>query len=332
MGQLCAKNSSQPKKYSQQIKNQLDLHSGVVFQNYGDLLLSNSYVIMPIRFDFLGLVIDIGRVLHTIDRTVDNIRVVSDKDEYFFDMMNDLKVFQMELRTKVLYISDFMTGLNTGKTSRTKRGMLDVVGSMASALFGVATEDQIDSLNDILLNIGTLTDENARNLNILDRFAELTTDHIEKLRHAQAKTIKSISMILNQTNALTKLAKNVEHRQLIGHSFSKLTANVLELGEASDQLIDGLRNMFSGNLDNRIIDNSYFSKVLEEIERWGHHLLASHKNKLLSTYRQLTTVTGVFDEEKDEIQFFLAIPVTNTISIPKLTLFKVDAFPVPVKK
>lgn len=90
-----------------------------------------------------------------------------------------------------------------------------MVGSIASTLFGLATESQLEGLNNILTNINELTDENASKLNILNKIVELSTDRIDKMRHAQIKTLNSIEIIVNQTRLLAKLQKNSEHREIV---------------------------------------------------------------------------------------------------------------------
>lgn len=73
----------------------------------------------------------------------------------------------------------------------------------------------MEGLNNILTNINELTDENASKLNILNKIVELSTDRIDKMRHAQIKTLNSIEIIVNQTRLLAKLQKNSEHREIV---------------------------------------------------------------------------------------------------------------------
>ena len=259
-----------------------DKSSGVIFQGTGELIMSNSFVIIPINFTFHELIINLGRLRVNIGRSISNIRPYEEGDELLTDMIKDLEIMEAEVDAKVAFIYDFLYGLapvNNNILHRTKRGAVNLVGNIANALFGVATEKQLDGLNKVLANISELSDENAKNLNIIDNVLTLTTDHLDKMRHSQEKIWDTVKRVVNQTMVLNKLQKKVEHRELLAHTFSKLSVNLVEFSETANQLIDGIRVMFGGKLDNRIIDNKYFSFLLDEIRRHEHNLLVNDKNK-----------------------------------------------------
>ena len=311
-----------------------DKSSGVIFQGTGELIMSNSFVIIPINFTFHELIINLGRLRVNIGRSISNIRPYEEGDELLTDMIKDLEIMEAEVDAKVAFIYDFLYGLapvNNNILHRTKRGAVNLVGNIANALFGVATEKQLDGLNKVLANISELSDENAKNLNIIDNVLTLTTDHLDKMRHSQEKIWDTVKRVVNQTMVLNKLQKKVEHRELLAHTFSKLSVNLVEFSETANQLIDGIRVMFGGKLDNRIIDNKYFSFLLDEIRRHEHKLLVNDKNKIISTYRALTTITAMYDTTFNSVHFFLALPVTDTVALPMLNLYQINAFPVPVR-
>ena len=289
-----------------------DLSNGVVFHETGELVLSNTFVIVPVKFSFEDLLNSMHKIREGIQITMANIRPFKNNDTLIGSLTHDLDILDSTVTSKIAKIYDFFYGLQSSSTSfRSKRGALDVVGDIASTLFGVATENQLNGLNKILSNINELSVENANRLNILNKVIDLSVNRIDKMRNSQIRVHLALERLVNQTNLFVKMQSNLEHKELIAHSFTKLSLTFLETSEISDQIISGVSVMFSGKLDNRVISNKYLNYLLSEVTKNNHKLLLGNKNKLLNTYKELTSVTASFDIDLKNIHFFLSLPITN---------------------
>ena len=305
-----------------------DLSNGVVYIEQNDLVLSNNYVIVPITFTFEHLINNVFKIREGIDNTLGF--VPSNNSDPFLNMLvNDLNVLKEEVIGEISKIYDFFYSLRPVNT-RQKRGAINFIGEIASTLFGVATTEQLSALDTALSNFHELSEENANKLNILNKVVQLSTSEIDKLRKSQIATMRAVSGLLNTTKELANFENDLAKRQVVSHSFSKLALSLLELAESSDVLIDGVRTMFSGKIDERIISNKFFGSILNKVTQGGHKLLTSKTNELL-VYKVITTVSSFFDTELKVIKYFLALPITNDIRLPTFKLNKIYSFPVPVK-
>ena len=244
-----------------------DLSNGVVYIEQNDLVLSNNYVIVPITFTFEHLINNVFKIREGIDNTLGF--VPSNNSDPFLNMLvNDLNVLKEEVIGEISKIYDFFYSLRPVNT-RQKRGAINFIGEIASTLFGVATTEQLSALDTALSNFHELSEENANKLNILNKVVQLSTSEIDKLRKSQIATMRAVSGLLNTTKELANFENDLAKRQVVSHSFSKLALSLLELAESSDVLIDGVRTMFSGKIDERIISNKFFGGILNKVTQGG---------------------------------------------------------------
>ena len=82
-------------------------------------------------------------------------------------------------------------------------------------LFGTATEDQINKVEEGLSQINDMSKENLRKLNIVTSIVNINTQRVSKLKNVQIKIANDVSRLYNNlANVTIKINVNSEQIQL----------------------------------------------------------------------------------------------------------------------
>ena len=166
----------------------------------------NSRVICPVKFRYNGLLTRFGNLLEGVDGI---LRSINEKNFTESEMISDIEGLKDELRRNVARITDFFYSFRVTHSNRSKRGAVDIVGTVAHSLFGLATDEQIRQVDIAINNLNTQSDEILKNLDIITSVVELTTDKLKYLRQSQIKSINSISKLYSQVQLASKDINNL---------------------------------------------------------------------------------------------------------------------------
>ena len=289
----------------------------------------NSRVICPVKFRYNGLLTRFGNLLEGVDGI---LRSINEKNFTESEMISDIEGLKDELRRNVARITDFFYSFRVTHSNRSKRGAVDIVGTVAHSLFGLATDEQIRQVDIAINNLNTQSDEILKNLDIITSVVELTTDKLKYLRQSQIKSINSISKLYSQVQLASKDINNLGQQALLEHAFSKVGITLLENFMRADELLTGIKNMFAGVFDENIINNKFLLHILSSIKLSGHRLLLPDDSLHLNTYKSILKISSVYDVYNDCFIFLLSIPTYSALQLPTFELYKLIIFPTPLKE
>lgn len=77
-----------------------DLRSGVAFQETGELVLSNTFCIVPIKFDFEGIVNNLHRIREGLELTLTYVEPLK-PDVLMQALAQDLEILIFDVKAKI---------------------------------------------------------------------------------------------------------------------------------------------------------------------------------------------------------------------------------------
>ncbi|CAL4074821.1 unnamed protein product [Meganyctiphanes norvegica] len=316
-------------KFNRQNYESNAFHKGNLFLPRGTVIIANSQIIVPIHFYHQSLVNHYATLVKGIEEILTELKPFNSTDFGLFK--EDIEAMGLEIKSKVGYIFDFFYGLKSKyRNIRVKRGAVNIIGDIGNVLFGLATQDQINDINEALNTVESQSEESLKQLNILNSAVELSAIRLDKMKIAQLKSLNTLSTLLTHTQQLSKQVMDLSKRSMLEHVFAKLGLHMLELFINSDNLVEGIKTVFSGKFDERIIENKILLNILKTIERKGHKLILPADSLSLAAYKELIKLTAIYSPERDKITLFLSIPTYAQNPLPEFSLYEVIPFPTPV--
>ena len=186
---------------------------GAIFDYQGKVQLINEYVTVDIKFQDL---IFIPSQLTEISRDIESVKIRLHDLEKLYNTKNKLlmnqifKTLEYAENTLDTAFTWFPNNQNTRnqdfRNKRTKRGLINAIGSGFKYLFGVATEDEISDIRD---RITTIQDVRRQNDMLL-----------ENLHSASRQQAIKINEIISQSTQLVQQGLNLS---LDVHTIERLT-------------------------------------------------------------------------------------------------------------
>ena len=173
-----------------------DLYKGILFIKRGELSAQNSRVIVPVTLRYKVLISQYNRLLSSLSEILNFLKVGN------FTQLNlgyeaDVHRLQKLLHLNTVRVTEFFYSYRLSHNShRPKRGAIDFVGTIGSALFGLATDEQVRNVESALRNLTGQSNANLENLNILTKVVGLAASRLDKMQTAQISSINSINRLI----------------------------------------------------------------------------------------------------------------------------------------
>ena len=251
----------------------LEININTIMQNAHETIASLDYLATHIGYSKLSKMV------------MKDVSHMKDQLQHSINLMKATKVsMSMHVESGPFYVG------------RSKRGLVNAVGSAANYLFGTSTEAEIQYLNQEIANISAAENVIAHTINkhtsILKKMSPAVDALHSKMEHFQ-EALANFNIQM----------KDAEVRMELNFLFTRanLIINRITLLEL------GLTKLLRGKVAFEIIAESNFEELLNNIEHNGVSLLFS-KNKRTITYASLSEVAPIRSESPGKLRFAILIP------------------------
>lgn len=255
-----------------------------------------------------------GSVIATLGNAISSFEI--EVNHLFDDFLNYL-----EYRT-----STSPLGAPPMRHQRRKRGALDIVGSLTNALFGVATQSQVDLIHDRLGNLEELTEQERDMLNVHSKLLNINVRKMTVIEAALIKLKKASSLahsIIDELNSNT-LALEIQTRMI-----ESLLALQISLSDIRSDIINvklGLDKMIQMELSPYIMPSDILLDALSEASLRTPGLLYPARSEFLSLYRDTIHVISRPTNIRNIFFFYLLVPLRGNPG-DMFDVFRINALP-----
>lgn len=293
------------------------MRTGVRFQYRGEIEFISSFhnVLIeikcePLLGDLLSLRADLTKISEALSRDPSlmkrEITYIKQLNLRISDLVQ--KILDMEAAEGYLAQSPI------NNYNRTKRGLLNFVGGAASYLFGLATQEDLERVNE---GIGTIKD---RDHETAQRINEQTT------------ILHKMSFHLVQTYEVVKelqaVVAEIEHRTYEDSVFEHLLwmqGNINFIYARINSIDIGIQKMKAGKIAIEIISLNAFKHLIFKLKREGKKLLFDDPKHLLR-YSDMSLVSPVPAGENLAVRFLVLLPLRD--SSYRFRLHEIQTIPI----
>lgn len=309
--------------------SKIKLKNGALFLPQGKMILSSTHVIVPVSLSTKMLENGFLQTMEAVQNIQEEARKLNQSRHNSF--LKDLDTLKGEISMEFKNVLQYLNGLRIKLDgNRSKRGALNIAGSLAKVLFGVATDKQIQKVTEALKNVENVSKQNLQRLNIVLTALKLEDERVSKLRTSQIKINNAVSKLfgklVNVTSAIGLLDQTIE----LDHEFDTVSVSFLDYRLNVIDTLNGIKNMVAGTIDNRIIPDKFLLHLLNDIKLAGHKLVLPDDLYHIFYYEKIIKVGSMYNNHLDSLVFYLSVPTFASRGIPTFDLFRVITFPTPV--
>ena len=241
------------------------------------------------------------------------------------DQINDFKEFVQFSVTKSPFYS-------VGYQTRSKRGALNFVGEVGNALFGTATQEQIDQIHNILNKQKSLTEEERQQLNLHSQILNVTTAQIDKLDHAVGNLRSTVNSLVSNVSLLSARDKmwhelnnvllftnNVISSRILFSNFRTHLTNVKL----------GINQMLEHKLSPFLVPTHTLLQLLSEASVVHPGLLYPPRPEYVGLYRDIIRIVPKSSNTDNIFYFYIMLPLRG-LPGSSFDLFQIHSLPVSV--
>jgi len=249
--------------------------------------------------------------------------------ESFKPLIDTLSTLHQDFVTRVrLIVHHIYTILPTSYKNRQQRGLLDIGGRILNSLFGVATEAQLQAIQNTALktmadNANAFhewqqhADEMSSFMSLanrrFDNFAQVMHNHETLIQHVERAT----SELTTDFNIL---------RALVTSAISNITSFMTVFHDLDDMRI-AIEDLTHGQLSPTLLPPRFLLQAFAQLDRY---LLENHRhvsiNVLLSDYYRMHRFVAA--RQGSKLLIALNFPLSS--SPRDFTLYEIQSFPVPI--
>lgn len=247
-----------------------------------------------------------------------------------------IKEITTSLKSEAKYIGERLDSLEliTNKQQRTKRGLFNSLGHGIQFITGLATEDQVNSLNE---QIKILQDTNKRTLfHVQEQLSFLnesarTLERHDNLIHGMRNSLTLLeSAVVDSENRTRSAVSAIDHQSRISIAIQTthilLSNNLLAIDKEITRLHDVLASAQQGRLTPKLIRPDLFLPILVNISQnlpRGYTLLDTpNLNNIPLIY---ASASIQFYRMKNCFRFLISLPVLGEGRM--FTPYKVQSYP-----
>ena len=215
---------------------------------------------------------------------------------------------------------------------RGKRSLLPFIGQLSKALFGTATDDDVDTLNQ---HVNALTKRTQKLGIALEQHAQHLSSYITKANARMDNMVNgikenelAIEYVHAEINSKTKsLQENFDFMLTL------LTSQILKSGHLNTQLEElklGVLDLVNGKLSPLLIPYEALQEALDAIQK----ILNQRFNGFHLTHKTLSKIysSNKFLYARNNGSLFITIKLPISAFQSQLKIFKVISLPVPINE
>ena len=295
---------------------QNEVRPGIHYQHHADLILHGDTYIVPVILDVRRIFAPLNKTKHLTDLILQNLKVVKQKYLYTDILKEDIQELSEKSNSLQFlmddYLKQFLKNDINNKPKRNRRGAINFIGSIAHSLFGVATDDQINTLNDKLHNLDSLTEKERRLLNIHSQILNVTLHDLLKVQQSVNKlqifTIVTKDIIRKLEDKLLETEHHLMLLQTLMHVH--LALNTISVNHVNLKI--GIQELMEGTVSSHIITNEKLMSLLHDVSINTNELLFPLRPEFLRLHR--TAIKVVYERDTiNQLTFYFLIPLKNDI-------------------
>ena len=335
----------------------LDESYPVTFTPVGNLILSGSHYIVPLRLNVSSLMDRVSPLESALKELFEHFESLdalmggsnssrkshSASLEHFPDSLRshtnllliDLHQRVKGLKDRLRSLGDFGLPVADSLHQRVGRSAFDFVGSGLHYLFGVVDSATFDDAMNIVNEIKELSEQERNQLNLHGRVLNITAIHIKQLEENQKKVESAIN---NLDGNIRTLSQSLLRGEESLFSLSNIVNMVSAVSYASSAISDltydinrfarGLEGMLKGSLSADIYPADQLSTIVQELNDNNIRTLWPASATYLPYYYQFVQVIPL---NKEEFLFLLLLPLLPD-PYAQMDLHRVTSLPYPINK
>ena len=340
----------------------------VTFSPVGDVVVSGSHYLVPVRLDVESLLARIAPLEESLTNTSLNFNTLRTLMGENLDESGDstsrprhltgnpnLKHFPASLREhialliadlhqRVQNLQDVLTSLAdfgipeapATLRERAKRGLIDGIGIGLHYLFGVIDAKTYQEARNIIDQLADLSEKERDQINIHSQVLNLTAVHVDQLEQNQQKASEAIQHLDNNLQVLSKALREQE-ADIFGlsnalgmvSSISYTASAMADMTNEFNRFSSGLATMVKGTLASEIIPSQNLAALINELNLRNTRTLWPAAPEYLPLYYKFSQVVCL---NYREFTFLILIPLLPKESAQKLKLYEVSALPYPINE
>ena len=304
--------------------------TGLYFDPVAQLAFTGTTYVVPYRITTEDLLSPLASVRAPLEEEMWSVENVQTNDS----LVNVLRSHMMRLNYNLLdseaKVRSFLSYFIHTKHTRHERGALNIVGTVSNALFGTATQGQIDSINDRLDTLNELTEKERVQLNVHSELLNATIRNQKAIEGA-------LQGILNATAIARGLIRSFSLKtiELTGHLQASECISLLQgvyahIDVELTQLTSGIKEMVAGHISPYLLNDTVLLNVLGEASTRTSGILFPARQEFLAVYRDLIEVASVPSPTPCQcVVFYILIPTRGNPG-EYFSLYQVHSLPIPV--
>ena len=285
----------------------------IVANPAGKLAIYNSKYVFPVRLfqeDVIGEYLTLHKqFLHLYELiSITPSNVTASISSIVSLLLEELQEWKHDYFSSIAKVHNLFNWDIHGN-KRSKRGLVDLGGSLLNVLFGTAEQKDITSLNLTLSKVFEHTKSQDMEINLHSQILNVTTRKINRINIVQKKLSNLISELDDKIQSMENITEVVELNQYHSNAFSSLILALMNINQKTASLGEGIIAMIRGTLSPLVIENDTLREFLQIIVEKGHSLIINDNEISLNFYYDITTVNAIFEHQTNSILFLISIPI-----------------------
>ena len=238
-----------------------------------------------------------------------------------------------DLNEKKLILTEFLESIGKPKPSRAKRGMIDGGGQILKWLFGVATDRDLDSTQDLLDEVNKITEATRVEVNLHSQILNSTAMNFEKIDDHIYKLTACLKNVQDGIHSLSGVVENnrehahsIIHAVIMTNNLAYASSAISDLSSEFINLKLGLDKFTTGYLSSDIIPPATILDLMQ-------HITAKNLKPIYpATAEYLPILYRVIRVEAlpfKPLTFVISIPLTGDPPI-KFDMYEIFNMPHPI--
>ena len=196
----------------------------------------------------------------------------SSMQEHITFLLAELKNKHRSLLNFLQSMGDIHLNPLSAETHRSSRGLINAGGSVLQWLFGIATDDELSSTNEILDRLASLSEETRQTVNLHSTILNETYIHFEdigvqvnRVKQCLSQVTANIVTLTNHISTLENQQYTITHSLIMTNSLMYASTALSDLSNQFTNLKIGLSKFREGFISTEIIPPSVILNLSHQI-------------------------------------------------------------------
>lgn len=321
----------------------------MLFEEQGQLQISASKFYVLLSIDFEDFYKNIALLKSDSSQLQNNLHILVEKrenllkEDWFLKeeraIIQLLSKFNSDLEDLKVYLASVLASLpsgSEGNTHRMKRsaGAFQPAVNIVAHLFGLASTDDVDQINNILKIINDNQQTIGKGLNtqikVLNKtLSEVSTiqDQFRNLRSHVSQLRTSITKLAQRKATETTITLSIIYSQLLENQLTSLTQRLHSFVSA---MLEAKSGVFSPLLLSSNITLDLLKRLPDEVHKILPRKVTEANLPFFYDVISTNIARGSYDSTQHKISILLHIPLLSFLS--KFNLFSLTTIPIPVSQ